>query len=116
MTTKKTSQYVLDKKKEQYASLSEKEKNVQREKWRQKYHSLNEEQKKHKKEVDKEYYAINIEKITEKRKEQYTETIICECGLEVHVPSLNKHKKTLKHQRIINQEKRHQKFMDLIGK
>ncbi len=115
MSTKKTPQSILDKKKQIYNSLSEEEKNIQKEKWKQKYYSLSEEQKEHKKEVYREYYAFNIEKITERRKEKYAETVICECGLEIHVPSLNKHKKTLKHQRIINQEKRHKKFMELIG-
>ena len=95
MTTK-TPQYILDKKKEQYASLSEKEKEKKKEGWR-------------------EYYAYNLDKKLEQYKEKYAETIICECGKEVHIPYLNKHKKTLKHQRIINQEKRNKKFMDSIG-
>lgn len=119
MSTNKTPQHILDKKKEIYQSLSEEEKQKMREAWRQKYYSLSEEQKEKYKETKKEYYAFNIEKITEQRKERYAETIICECGLEVHVPSINKHKKTLKHQRIINQEKRlkkyHKEMNDLIN-
>ncbi len=116
MTTKKTDQSILDKKKEQYASLSEEEKNKKRENKREQYASLNEEEKNKRKENWREWYAINIETITEKRKEQYEEIIVCECGLEVHKPSLVKHKKSLKHLRIINQSKREQKYRSEINK
>lgn len=91
MTTKKTPQHILDKKKEYYNCLSDEEK-IRRNNQK------------------KEYYAYNLEKITEKYKEKYAETILCECGLEIHIPYINKHKKTLKHIREINRQKRNIKY------
>lgn len=93
MEQKKTNQTVLNKKKEYY--LENKSKILEKQK---KYReSLNEEQKNHKKEVRQEYYAFNLEKISERRKERYNEMVTCKCGLEVHKPNLERHKQTQKH-------------------
>lgn len=63
--------------------------------------SLTEEQKKHQKEVQQEYYAFNLETISQKQKERYEEKykeiVVCNCGLEIHKPYLERHKQTQKH-------------------
>ena len=75
---------------------------------KQKYYSDN-------KDAKKEYYENNIEKIKERKKKHYEnkkevilenqkETLICECGCEVRKTGLVRHKKSAKHNNLLNKD------------
>ena len=58
-----------------------------------------EEKKEHVKETYKKYYEENKEKILEEKKKKY----ICLCGSETKISHKNRHEKTIKHLKYINE-------------
>ena len=57
-----------------------------------------------KEEYSKEYNKVNEEKLKEYRKEYNKEKITCECGCIINKDHLARHKKTLKHEELLNQQ------------
>jgi len=63
--------------------------------------------KNHKNEIqsrNKIYYEINKENVKQHAKEYRKEIIKCECGCDIKKGSLNYHKKSIKHQNLLNQQ------------